>query len=106
MFAYRSYIDIMYSTSVSTTIPPEKRDADVEAKEYGFVWVDAAPEYVTGEVKEIAEKNNVSPARTAGFWYGQRGADGKAGQNASINERVIYHFHGMCLLIIGNGNIS
>ncbi|KAK0203485.1 alpha/beta-hydrolase [Desarmillaria ectypa] len=89
---YRAFINVMYNTTLMASESPEKFSK--EAEKVGFVWVDPAPELLSGEVKTLAEKNNVASERTSGFWYGPRGPDGKFGQPALANEKVIYHFHG------------
>ncbi|KAK0449837.1 alpha/beta-hydrolase [Desarmillaria tabescens] len=61
----------MYSTTLMASDPPEKFSK--EAEKVGFVWVDPAPELLSGEVKTLAEKNNVAAEKTSGFWYGPRG---------------------------------
>ncbi|KAH9951158.1 alpha/beta-hydrolase [Amylocystis lapponica] len=60
----------------------------------GFVWVDPAPEYVVGELAELAQKNNVEPARIWGFWLGPKGPDGLVGQKPKPGEKVVMHMHG------------
>lgn len=90
--AFRVFIDTMYSTSLLLAGSPEKAAAAADA--VGFVWVAAAPELVTGEIRDLAEANNVQPTKTCGFWLGSRGANNEVGQKASANEKVIYHLHG------------
>jgi acetyl esterase/lipase len=59
----------------------------------GFVWVDPIPEeMVVGEVKEMAVVNDVTPARTCGYFYTRR-AIHPIGP-AREGEKVICHFHG------------
>ncbi|KAH9474642.1 Esterase LipU [Psilocybe cubensis] len=99
IFAFRAFIDVLYNTSptlIGSVRPVEQMTQKEieEAVEYGFVWVDGAPEFVTGEIKDAALLNEVSPARISGYWYGKRDPYGKAGQRALPNEKVIYHFHG------------
>ncbi|KAI0816972.1 Alpha/Beta hydrolase protein [Trametes gibbosa] len=49
---------------------------------------------VHGEIQEAARINDIKPERVAGYWLGKRGPDGKAGQKAGPDERVIYGLHG------------
>ncbi|KAI0766612.1 alpha/beta-hydrolase [Trametes elegans] len=62
--------------------------------ELGLVWVDPAPELVVDEIEEAARTNGIEAVRRAGYWYGKRGPDGKAGQPAGEDEKVIYTLHG------------
>ncbi|PPQ77958.1 hypothetical protein CVT25_015433 [Psilocybe cyanescens] len=99
IFAFRSLINVLYNISptlMDGVLPAEGMTPKQlsEAETYGFVWVDGAPEFVTGEIKDTALLNEVTPARTSGYWYGKRDPSDKVGQKASPNERVIYHFHG------------
>lgn len=94
----RAYIRVMFQTSLPTTLPLAEFEKNAGA--LGFVWVRATPEFVVGEVQEIAQKNGVEAARIGGFWYGPRGPDGQAGQRASPDERVMYYMHGEWLLIV------
>ncbi len=89
---FRTVIDMMFQTSLPAPTPLSTYEQ--KGSSLGFVWVEAAPELVVGEVAEIAEKNGVKPERTGGFWYGPRDANGGVGQRASPGERVVYHLHG------------
>ncbi|OCH88433.1 alpha/beta-hydrolase [Obba rivulosa] len=89
---YRALLGMMFNTSILSPDSPENYVST--AHETGFVWVDAAPDLITGEIRDFAAVNDVSSERTCGFWYGARGIDGSAGQRASKDERLIYHMHG------------
>ncbi|KAI0644221.1 alpha/beta-hydrolase [Trametes meyenii] len=54
----------------------------------GLVWVDAAPELVAGEIEEAAHINRIEAERRAGYWFGKRGPDGRAGQLAEPDEKM------------------
>ena len=59
------------------------------------MWVDAKPELVVGEIKELAERNKVGVEQVAGYWYGKRdAATGRVGQRAGPDEKVMYALHG------------
>lgn len=88
----RSYINILYDTELMSAHPIEQYAADAENT--GFVWVDPTPELVIGEIKQMAEHNQVEAVKTGGFWYGPRSPNGAVGQKALKNEKVIYHMHG------------
>jgi len=92
VLVYREVVNIMYNTAPFLPYPPKSFSGNAEA--FGFVWVDAAPELVTGEICELAKRNGVSAERSCGFWFGPKGSNGKAGQQASADEKVVYHFHG------------
>ncbi|KAI0088812.1 alpha/beta-hydrolase [Irpex rosettiformis] len=62
--------------------------------EVGLVWIDAKPELVVGEIKEMAERNKVDVENVAGYWYGKRDSEtGRAGQRAGPDEKVMYALH-------------
>jgi hypothetical protein len=81
---------------VETSLPvpdPLERLAQ-SANKTGFVWVEATPGLITGDIRHFAELNGVEPALIGGFWYGQRGPDDSVGQRASPKELVVYNLHG------------
>ena len=87
-------IDTIITASFKTGLRP---DPVVEGspEETGCVWTDPIQEqFVVGEVKAMAETNNVKPVKVCGFWYGKKGSDGKYGQRAGPGERVLYYLHG------------
>ncbi|KAI0684544.1 alpha/beta-hydrolase [Cytidiella melzeri] len=60
----------------------------------GLVWVDAKPQLIVGEIKELAVRNNVGVEQVAGYWYGKRdAATGRVGQRAGPDEKVMYALH-------------
>lgn len=80
-----------------TTFAPLLVDPLVIAKsgeDVGLVWIDPAPELIQGEIKEVADINNVQVEVCPGYWYGERGPNGEVGQPAGANEKVLYHIHG------------
>ncbi|KAJ3560890.1 hypothetical protein NP233_g10542 [Leucocoprinus birnbaumii] len=86
-------VDVLYATSATEEISPEKDAAAPEKT--GFVWVEAVPDHlVQGDVAAMARVNNVVPVKVWGYWLGKRTADGKYGQKAALSERVLYHLHG------------
>ena len=89
---YRVYINIIYNTELMGVLSIEQSAVDAETT--GFVWVDPTPELVVGEIREMADHNQVTAVRTGGFWYGPRDPRGAVGQKALKNEKVIYHMHG------------
>ncbi|KAF8515447.1 alpha/beta-hydrolase [Gautieria morchelliformis] len=89
---YRVFLDVMFDTTLLPNTPIAKAAEDAEKT--GFVWVDATPTLVVGEVREKAAQNGVEAVRTAGFWFGTKKSDGKVGQKADDGEKVFYHFHG------------
>ncbi|GBE82694.1 alpha/beta-hydrolase [Sparassis crispa] len=88
----RVIVDMLYATRPPAVESLEKIARD--AKKRGFVWVEPAPEPLVGDLREMAEVNGVKAARTGGFWYGARDADGNVGQKAASGEKVVYHMHG------------
>lgn len=82
----------MYETTLLQAPPIEKLAE--EGNDSGFVWVEATPSLIAGEILEKAKKNGVEAVRTAGFWFGERGPDGMVGQIAKSDEMVFYHLHG------------
>lgn len=77
---------------------PQETIVDDNVEE-GFVWIEPIPEeFVMGEIKIMADTNNVKPERIYGYWHGQKGASGKLGLCATPGEKVLYYFHGKCSL--------
>lgn len=76
------------------------RDLSVEVKAHElknarFVWVEPVDEsLIRGEVKRIAEINNVKPARIPGYWLGQGLEKLDVIPQAEEGEKTILHFHG------------
>jgi hypothetical protein len=68
-----------------------------------FVWIPAIePEkdIIEGTlVHEYMERNKVSAFNVPGYFWGERAEDGKAGQQASPNEKVVLHFHGGAYIV-------
>ncbi|KAF9220925.1 alpha/beta-hydrolase [Gyrodon lividus] len=93
VYGLQSLVAFTYTTG---TFNLEDIDKDEKsADKLKFVWVDPLPQHlIQGEIATIANKNNVSPARIHGYWFGTVGEDGKHGQKAAKDERVLYHFHG------------
>ncbi|OCH88431.1 alpha/beta-hydrolase [Obba rivulosa] len=90
--SYRVLLRMMFNTAIIVPGPPDKYAST--ARESGFVWVDATPDLVNGEIRDMAQINEVKAEKTCGFWYGPRGSDGEPGQRASEGEKVVYHMHG------------
>ena len=88
----RNAASVVYNTGLPAPTLPEVCEKDAHA--LGFIWVEAAPELIIGEVHDLAEQNGVKAVRVAGFWVGPRSPSGKADYHALPDERVIYHFHG------------
>ncbi|EMD35367.1 hypothetical protein CERSUDRAFT_106757 [Gelatoporia subvermispora B] len=88
----RAILWTMFNTSIVKPNPPQTYIAT--ARQTGFVWVDATPDFVLGDLRSLAELNGVEAERTCGFWYGSRGVGGAVGQRASKGEKVVYHMHG------------
>ncbi|PIL25980.1 hypothetical protein GSI_11734 [Ganoderma sinense ZZ0214-1] len=89
---FRTVIGMMFQTSLPAPAPLSTFEKN--ASTLGFVFVEATPELVVGEVADIAEKNGVKAERTGGFWYGPRDDKNGVGQRALPGERVVYHLHG------------
>ncbi|EIN13102.1 alpha/beta-hydrolase [Punctularia strigosozonata HHB-11173 SS5] len=89
---FRVYVNVLWDTEIPTWVPPDPKAQSADAD--GLVAVDAAPQYVKGEVGRMAEANGVSAVDVSGYWVGRRGADGKPGQKAEAGEKVVYHLHG------------
>ncbi|KAI0731328.1 alpha/beta-hydrolase [Earliella scabrosa] len=92
---YRTMIDASFQTTFGPfCVDPVEVEKRGKAEEDGLVWVEPAPELIVGEVAECAKINGVQAERRAGYWFGKRGPDGKAGQRAGPDEKVIYSCHG------------
>ncbi|KAI0309814.1 alpha/beta-hydrolase [Amylostereum chailletii] len=68
--------------------------AEKAAKDTGFVWLAPTPDLVVGEIKTIAESNDVQVQRVPAYWYGSRGSNGEVGQKAGQDEKIVYQLHG------------
>ncbi|TFY50653.1 hypothetical protein EVG20_g11401, partial [Dentipellis fragilis] len=90
--ALHAFLDILYGTSLLAV--PTLESAAAEAQKVGFVWVEATPSLIVGEIKEKAAINKIEAVRTGGFWYGRDGAGAAAGKKAGPNEKIFYHMHG------------
>ncbi|KXN86994.1 AB hydrolase superfamily protein C4A8.06c [Leucoagaricus sp. SymC.cos] len=89
-------LGIMYATSVTERVSPDKDAAAPEKT--GFVWVELLPDsLVQGDVAIMARVNNVKAVKRYGYWLGQRAVDGSHGQKAEPGERVLYYLHGKYL---------
>ncbi|OCH86779.1 hypothetical protein OBBRIDRAFT_814425 [Obba rivulosa] len=89
--SYRLLLGMMFNTAI---IAPEPQDKyALIACESGFVWVDATPNLVVGEICDKAQINGVKAEKTCGFWWGPRGPGRELGQRASEGEKVVYHMH-------------
>ncbi|KAI0666806.1 alpha/beta-hydrolase [Trametes maxima] len=92
---YRTFITGLFQTSVaSMCYDPVVVEKSGKGDELGLVWVEPSPELVVGEIAEAARANDIKAERTAGYWLGKRGSDGRPGQPAGPDEKVIYGFHG------------
>lgn len=58
------------------------------------LYVDGAPELLTGVVKEWAEKAKVETVRIPGYWIHKKGENIIMGQKPDEKEKVIYFLHG------------
>ncbi|KAI9061123.1 alpha/beta-hydrolase [Trametes sanguinea] len=84
-------LKIAFSIEAFQSPPLESYKKDAAS----IVWVEPAPpELIVGELRELADTNEVKPERISGIWLGPKGPDGVAGQRAKAEERVVYHFHG------------
>lgn len=73
----------------------EKIANSPDAKKLGFEWVEALKEdLIVGEVKDIAQTQGVTPARTCGYWYQRETETDEKDRNAGPDEKVLLHFHG------------
>ncbi|KAI9061124.1 alpha/beta-hydrolase [Trametes sanguinea] len=87
----RTGVKIMFAIDPPQFPPLESYKKDASS----IVWVEPAPpDLIVGEIRELAEKNEVKSVKIGGFWLGPKGPDGVAGQRAKPEERVIYHLHG------------
>lgn len=88
-------IDIMFMTSPATLVPvPSIEQAAKDGEKVGFAWVTAVPHLIIGDLKEKAVANNVKSVKIGGFWYEHTSIRSKSGRKATLDEKVLYHFHG------------
>ncbi|KAJ7223532.1 alpha/beta-hydrolase [Mycena pura] len=79
--ALRVFLDVLYSTSLLPSPPIEKLAE--KGAEAGFVWIEATPSLIHGEVLEKAKTNGVEAV-----------ASNRRLLKAGPDELVFYHFHG------------
>ncbi len=91
--AIREYIDTFFVTGFPS--PPISRC------DYTCSPIEACPQLVVGEIKEIARVNDVQSESTTGFWYTQNLFEGPMDRMAGDDETIIYHIHGLLALTIG-----
>lgn len=94
---YSLRFKIALETSVDSWIIDPNRVGETTA-EVGQVWIEPDERLIVGEIKRVAVLNRVSVAEVAGYWYGSRDVDGKAGRSAGPEEKVIYLIHGTLFL--------
>lgn len=61
---------------------------------FEVVWINPALELVVGEIKDAAEKNNISAVRIPDYWMNKHGASDVTGNAPLPGEKVVYHLHG------------
>lgn len=84
----------VFDTASWKTLRADLRVFAKNPEKAGLVWLDARPDLIVGEIKELAARNKVTVEQVAGFWYGKRDVSGKVGQRAGPDEKVMYAFHG------------
>ena len=92
-------LDVVFATCSFNAMRVDPKTLEGAAEANGLVWVDPTPELLLGEVKEIADLNDVSAIRIAGYWLGKRGSSNTVGQSAEPGEKVVYELHGVFLHI-------
>lgn len=95
--ALQDIVPVVFDTAsfdVARIDPRTFSDAKIK-DEVGLVWIEAKPELIVGEIKEMAERNKVGVEKVAGYWYGRRDPEtGRVGQRAGADEKVMYALHG------------
>lgn len=93
VFGVRIFATTIYDTGfefmyTDPTVQPK------DAEKLGWVRVPATAGTVQGEILQLAERNKVDlDVHIGGYWFGERGNDGKAGQAAGKDEKVVLYFH-------------
>ncbi|KAL5506932.1 hypothetical protein ACEPAH_6388 [Sanghuangporus vaninii] len=75
------------------SLPPSDQNVDT-GKAVNAVYIEGAPELITGKVKEWAEKAGVSAERVPGYWMHKEGIDIAVEAKADESEKVLYFLHG------------
>ncbi|KAF8572609.1 alpha/beta-hydrolase, partial [Ramaria rubella] len=91
IYSMQTFTGIIYKTGYSALLnDPEaaKRDADA----LGLVSFEAVPQFVQGDLKQLAQRNGVEPEPCSGYWYGDR--SGGVQRRAEPGEKVVLHMHG------------
>ncbi|KAK0495007.1 alpha/beta-hydrolase [Armillaria luteobubalina] len=84
--AIREYINTFFITGFPSLLTSHY--------DYTCSRIEACPQLVVGEIKEIARVNDVQSESTAGFWYTHKSFEGPMDRMAGDDEMIIYHIHG------------
>ncbi|GJJ06911.1 hypothetical protein Clacol_001107 [Clathrus columnatus] len=90
-----AYIGLMYKTKLIFTAESHPLPLEEMHESLGLVMVDPVQdEFIVGFVRDAVRANSVIISeRVPGYWWGDRGKDGKVGQPAAPGEKVLLAFH-------------
>ncbi|KAG6832613.1 hypothetical protein H0H92_014449 [Tricholoma furcatifolium] len=82
------------STSVGPVIKLPDHKALTLGRNVKGLWVDPAPELITGKLETWMKASGVTPVRIPGYWQHKKGSNINMGASPSPGEKVLYHLHG------------
>lgn len=85
--ALRKFIEVLWAVGhgIAESLPSSE----------GLVKIEALPRgLLVGELKELAERNEVGNEVTSGYWYQRKDRVGKIDESANPDEKIVYHIHG------------
>ncbi|KZO97106.1 alpha/beta-hydrolase [Calocera viscosa TUFC12733] len=93
VFAVRIFCTTLYDIGFEFMYTdPTERPRNAEKR--GWVRIPAVPQKIQGDILELAKKNKVDiDCPIGGYWFGDCGPDGTAGQLAGEGEKVMLYFH-------------
>ncbi|KIJ37772.1 hypothetical protein M422DRAFT_177429 [Sphaerobolus stellatus SS14] len=65
-----------------------------QGKNVHGVWVNAAPDFVKGSIRERAEKVGMEYVKIPGYWFVKKGEAYDYQYKPTADEKVVYSFHG------------
>lgn len=103
VFMTKHFVKVIFKVGLPEGFSENLDDANASAKykEMGFTVVPKFPEnLLTGEMKDLAARQNVTIDRTFGFWYHRKGTIERRDKLADQDKKVALLFHGEPLVIL------
>lgn len=91
--AARVYFGAIFTTGAFELGRIDPQRFAKKEQEVGLVWIDATPDLIQGDIKKYAQANKVSAVHVPAYLFGERDSNGRVGQPAKPDEKVILAFH-------------